>query len=329
MFRNFLCCIFIYIFINIMPLSAQQEILLQSRIDWSKQLITITTKINLRQKKTALPNARYEASQQVLRQRPYFITQSLGPLVLNSQDKIHNTVLKNPGLFPLFESMSENLIKKRDTLSYDLQDLTMEFQLPLFPDISRYYVNHQRPETINPTMDYIPTTEFSGIVIYVPEKLPVRGEDQQANLQPGFFPRIFDSQMRLLLRKENVFPEFLNFWGPLAYIDYLIDDPWETIHGNFKGGSTIYQRPMDYYKSYMQLINPKHREVFLRIGHKPLMTMASAIYGKNRTDIIIPQEDAHKILSNPGNIKLLKEGRIIVISGNLKQVYLEEIVRSK
>ena len=41
--------------------------------------------------------------------------------------------------------------------------------------------------------------------------------------------------------------------------------------------------------------------------------MARAVFGKNRTDLIIPVLDARRILALPHNTDLLQQGRIIVI----------------
>lgn len=50
-----------------------------------------------------------------------------------------------------------------------------------------------------------------------------------------------------------------------------------------------------------------------RIGANPLRVIARGVFGQNRTDPIISLSDSAQILSRPENLKLLQEGRIVII----------------
>ena len=50
-----------------------------------------------------------------------------------------------------------------------------------------------------------------------------------------------------------------------------------------------------------------------RIGSDPLHIKARKVYGHLRTDPIISREDALKILSVPENVKLLQEGKVVIL----------------
>ena len=50
-----------------------------------------------------------------------------------------------------------------------------------------------------------------------------------------------------------------------------------------------------------------------RIGMYPLRTMAYKVYGKNRTDLILPDEAVKKLISSEHNRDLLRQGRVVII----------------
>ena len=50
-----------------------------------------------------------------------------------------------------------------------------------------------------------------------------------------------------------------------------------------------------------------------RVGFDPLRIKARKVYGHLRTDPVISREDALKILSVPENLKLLQEGKVVIL----------------
>lgn len=59
------------------------------------------------------------------------------------------------------------------------------------------------------------------------------------------------------------------------------------------------------------------KEMTHRIGRRPLIVTAVSSSGKNKTDLIISNEDAEKIFSAKENIDWLKECRVVVIVNNI------------
>ena len=58
-----------------------------------------------------------------------------------------------------------------------------------------------------------------------------------------------------------------------------------------------------------------------RVGSDPLYIKASQVYGRNRTDPIIKRRDALKILTVPENIKLLQEGKVVILLDKKNLIY--------
>ena len=50
-----------------------------------------------------------------------------------------------------------------------------------------------------------------------------------------------------------------------------------------------------------------------RIGTEPLRIIARGVFGDNRTDPIISNEDAERILAKSENIELLRQGKIVIV----------------
>ena len=126
-------------------------------------------------------------------------------------------------------------------------------------------------------MDFIPSADFSGIVIYVDNQLPMYGKQSNGAFSPSLFPRIFDEELNLVV-------------GPLMV------DP-ETIR---KAGTVGYQTLSDSLD-------------LARIGQNPLRLKARGIFGTNNTDLIISTREADKILSRQNNLDLITQGKILII----------------
>ena len=50
-----------------------------------------------------------------------------------------------------------------------------------------------------------------------------------------------------------------------------------------------------------------------RVGADPLRISAKQIFGHNRTDLVISDDDALRIFSVPQNAELLKNGKIVLL----------------
>ena len=58
-----------------------------------------------------------------------------------------------------------------------------------------------------------------------------------------------------------------------------------------------------------------------RIGSDPLYIKASQVFGINRTDPVIQRKDALKILTVPENLKLMNEGKVVILLDKEQLVY--------
>jgi hypothetical protein len=84
--------------------------------------------------------------------------------------------------------------------------------------------------------------------------------------------------MRTIVERNLLYPDALRAWGAVGYATSLGDPTIEA-----------------------------------RAGSAPLRIIAAEIFGSRRTDVIISNEDALKILGSPENRKLAQEGKVVFI----------------
>jgi outer membrane protein OmpA-like peptidoglycan-associated protein len=145
-------------------------------------------------------------------------------------------------------------------------------------NLSALLVKHRAPYQPKIPIDQVSTRPYTGILIDARGLLPVHGEFINERGQPCFFPRIWDENMDLVYEKGMMDPALQRKQGLVRY-DYSGDE--------------------DRYAD--------------RIGVRPLHITARQIFGQNFTDPVISRTDALRILSEPQNLRLLKEGRVVIL----------------
>ena len=100
------------------------------------------------------------------------------------------------------------------------------------------------------------------------------------------FPQIWDENMNRVLEKNMVLPPTIKQKGLVAY--HYTDD-------------------ISFYED--------------RVGTDPLYIRTKQVFGRNRTDPVIKQKDALKILCLPENIRLLQEGKVVILLDKKNLIY--------
>lgn len=259
-------------------LFAQTELTVQSEIDWfngSFQL-DITSPI---EEEPNQPTGRFKTEQYIIRQTPGITGKVLQDLRVDSTHTIADMITETPVLLRELDKLSEKMKKVFTTATGDRKFLTVRYTLPLFPDLVDLVINHDKPYPSPVSPVYTANEDFTGIVIYAGEALPYQGNSElEVLLNPCLFPRLYDSSMGLIHSAEMTQPEALRKWGNAGY-------------------------------TYNYDLNSLNE----RIGVYPLRTMARKVYGKNKTDLILPDETVKMLISSEHNRELLREGRVVII----------------
>ena len=183
----------------------------------------------------------------------------------------------------VYSFMPENA--KDMTISLDGKTISTTNTMKI-NNISNLMLHHKYPYTPEEPIETVPSRAFTGIIIDARGAIPVHGEYIKSNVYPCFFPMIWDSEMNLIYEK-NISDRKKAETDGIVYYHYSDD-------------KSLYEN---------------------RIGTDPLYIKATKVYGRNRTDPVIKQKDALKILTVPENKKLLKEGKIVILLDKENLIY--------
>jgi hypothetical protein len=247
-------------------------------IDWEKGELTLTIEAPLAQTGPNLPTASIAAQRRIDAALSRIFPESLLPVQVDSTQNFEEAIEQN--VFPVAELLTVALTGKKGIPVYsrDMRRIAQSYTYSLHDILADYFVRHSTPRDIPRYISWLPTREYTGIVIYARGQLPVHGEKTQSPIAPCLFPELFDDAMNPLLLLEMADPAFLKRWGSAAYTYSFDEAPWKE-----------------------------------RIGSDPMRIIASGLYGKYPTDLKIDGEDAARILANAANRRLLVEGRILII----------------
>ncbi len=287
--RHFLTAIFtVLLFI---PLSAQTakksdtKIEAISSVNWITK--EFTTNISLDTKKTeiSMPSGKKIASNYIKSKMVPLIQPPLLSLFENSESDLSEAVIND---FLTLDQVYHFIMgghKTPDVFSKDLNYLNTTNKNNL-TDLSRLLVRHNYAYTPPKPIEIVASRPFSGIIIDARGAFPVHGEYVESEIYACFFPQIWDDQMNSIYEKNSVNPETIIKEGLVGY--------------HYSDDTSLYED---------------------RVGTDPLYIKASQVYGRNRTDPIIKRSEALKILTVPENIKLLQEGKVVVLLDKKNLIY--------
>jgi len=256
---------------------AQELIEAKTEIDWSKTTIEINVSVKLPQEINVLPEAKIQAANKIEDAVPVIIQLAMENVLLDSTQNVFERLKKDLKLTALIDNYSDSRYKTRTNLSPDLQRLKSSYKIPLYPDFCSTFIAHKVATPIRKLLFYVPSQDYTGIIIYASEELPIYGENKKGILTPSLFPKILNDNGEVIFQATNMAPEILKEKGVLHYVDNLDNVSIEEI------------------------------------GLLPLKIKATAIFGRNRCDIVIPTYLANKILARNSNINLLQTGKIIIV----------------
>lgn len=167
--------------------------------------------------------------------------------------------------------------EKSPIFSQDLRNVIL-FHSVATNDIAKFFVKHEVSRLPSGRAISSVGKSYTGILIDARGKLPIHGEYINDELVPCIFPKIWDTNMDLLYEKNMVSPENLMKRNIVVYSDTLDETSYSDI-----------------------------------IGVEPLRIIARGIFGQNRTDPIISVQDSAKLLSREENLRLLQEGRVVIL----------------
>lgn len=277
-----ICCA---VFLCIIPAAAAQNISSESIIDWTQKTFVSTVQLDMAAAGLTFPAGKNTALTSINTKLPMLLKDPLLALYVDSSMQLGDLVLNSTLPYDTITSIIGSSEKTPGIYSQSSLQLTLNHTLDL-QNIGRLLIKHNKPYTPDIPVEQTASRPYTGIIIDARGTMPVQGEFVSAEVEPCFFPKIWDETMTLLYERNMMDPETARQNGIVAY-DYSEDAI-------------------------------RYRE---RIGIDPLWIKARKVYGINRTDPVISRTDALKILSIPENLELLRTGKVVILLDEDKLIH--------
>lgn len=248
---------------------------------WDQRTVLLEVETVVSAEERLSPGARFQAEKRIEEALPTLYIEAVEGILVDSDQTVGQRLAASD---VLFRSLSELVVrgaKKRSaSFSKDLHRVLVRYSFPLYTPTGLIapFVQHERPFPISSLLGFAPTRHFTGLVIYAKGELPSYGKPGRERVNPSLLPRLFDENTNPVLIPEMCDPQFLVRWG-LADFAFTDDEA-------------------------------PFRE---RIGDLPLRTMARGVFGRNATDLLLPNEVVRQLLTREDNRQMLREARILII----------------
>jgi hypothetical protein len=258
----------------------EEQLLVSPQVDWQGGILIleVTMPIDPRQFD---PGSRYHAEREIERLLPGLFMSSIVEIPFDSYRTIGERLREDPLLFQRVERTAVSSVTKHySRVRKDLQEIEVRYSFPFYGEGGFVVplISHSRPYPVERRLGFVPSRNFTGLVIYASGELPAHGKDIRQRVQPALFPTLYDEQMNPILSVQTCDPAFLKRWGMVAYSDTEEDGA-----------------------------------LLERIGAAPLRTVARGVFGINATDLLLPKEAADRLLVREANREMLSQGRVLIV----------------
>ena len=280
-FLLFLSTLFSYIFAQTTQ-NYDTKIEAISSVNWITKEFVTNISLDTKKANIQMPSGKKVASTYIKSKMLPLIQPPLLSLFENSENDLSEAVINEDlSLEQVYKFIMAGH-KTPDVFSKDLKYLNTTNTTNI-NDIGKLLVRHNYAYNPQKPIESVPSRAFTGIIIDARGAYPVHGEYVKSEVYPCFFPEIWDDQMNSIYEKNIVNPATVTSKGLVGY--HYSDDA------------------ADY------------------VGSDPLYIKASQVYGRNRTDPVIKHRDALKILTVSENIKLLQEGKVVILLDKDNLIY--------
>lgn len=245
--------------------------------DWALGMVDSRVTLDVEGMGLSLPSAKTTSYQLIRRYMPSLLKNAYLSIVMDSSHRLGDYLARGELDLGDLNVIIEQGKEKSPIFSQDLRNVIL-FHSVATNDIAKFFVKHEVSRLPSGRAISSVGKSYTGILIDARGKLPIHGEYINDELIPCIFPKIWDTNMDLLYEKNMVLPESLMKRNIVVYSDTLDETSYSDI-----------------------------------IGVEPLRIIARGIFGQNRTDPIISVQDSAKLLSREENLRLLQEGRVVIL----------------
>jgi hypothetical protein len=252
------------------------------QIDWVQGALVLDVRLAL-QPAEFNPGSRFAAEREIRRLLPGLFMAAVVEIPFDSHRSIGDRLKEDPELFQRLETAAMASASKRySRVRGDLQEVEVQYGFPFYGEggFAVPLITHSRPYPMQRRLGFVPSRNFTGLVIYARGPLPAHGKDIRQKVRPALFPKLYDEDMNLILSVEMCDPAYLKRWGMAVYA--------ETEQSSL---------------------------LLERIGAAPLRTVARGVFGINATDLLLSSEAADRLMVREENQNMLRQGRVLIVIG--------------
>lgn len=254
-------------------------------INWITREFKTNISLDTKKANLQMPSGKKTASNNIIQKMPPLTQPALLSIYEDSNKNLSDMVIEQKLSLDQVYDFIMGGYKTPDVFSQDIKYLKTTNTLNI-NDIGKLLVNHKRSYNPEKPIEYTASRAYTGIIIDARGSYQVHGEYVKSEIYPCIFPQIWDDQMNRVFEKNLVDPAVVVKEGLVKY-HYSEDN-----------------------KAYED-----------KVGSDPLYIRATQVYGRNRCDPIIKHKDALKILTVPENVKLLQEGKIVILLDKQNLIY--------
>jgi hypothetical protein len=266
------------------PLLAQQtleeRISVSRQVDWQEGVLILDVAMPLVAGEFD-PSSRFDAEREIERLLPGLFMSSVVEIPFDSYRTIGARLKEDQPMFQRLERTAvSSAAKSYSRVRGDLQEIQVQYRFPFYGEggFAVPLILHSRPFPVERKLGFVPSRNFTGLVIYARGELPAHGKDIRQQVQPALFPTLYDEQMNPVLTVRMCDPAYLKRWGMVAYSD-----------------------------------SEQSSALLERIGAAPLRTVARGVFGINATDLLLPDEAVDRLVVREANREMLSQGRVLIV----------------
>ncbi|UTC84703.1 OmpA family protein [Treponema denticola] len=269
---------FLFFFLFNLALNAYEPVLQSSSVqNWEKGTIESLIKLDMNKSGFYLPSDRDAAFNTIEKYMPSLLKDIYLSVIVDSSHRLGNYLAEEKVNLNTINKIIEKGNYKNPHFSNDMSNALIKTSTELH-EIAKLFIKHNTPYVPSIPPSTTVSKAYTGILIDARGLLPVHGEYTKEKLQPCIFPKVWNTDMSTIYEKNMVDPKIAKKMGIVLYSSTLNEE---------------------LYREY--------------VGTEPLRIIARGVFGQNRTDPIISMEDSSRILSRPENLKLLQEGKVVII----------------
>jgi len=275
--RKHIATVFIFTVLFSNLFAAETTVEAVNSINWITREFKTNISLDTKKANLQMPSGKKTASNSIIQKMPPLTQPALLSLYEDSNKNLSDMVIEQKLTLDQVYDFIMGGYKTPDVFSQDIKYLKTTNSLNI-NDIGKLLVNHKRSYNPEKPIEYAASRAYSGIIIDARGSYPVHGEYVESEIYPCLFPQIWDDQMNRVFEKNLVDPKVVSSEGLVKY--------------HYSDNNEVYED---------------------KVGSDPLYIKATQVYGRNRCDPIIKHKDALKILTVPENVKLLQEGKIVIL----------------